>query len=347
MASAGDDFASRKAQSRGCLAHQVHAGGIEWLGRDFEQLGQFQPHPAIARQETGLARELGLQTVELGIVGVAELDGEAHLAGDHVAAVGGDQQLADGAAAVLAAGAHHPVHQVDDAGGADQRVLAGGWRRGAGMAVLSGDHRVVPNLRLGAGDDADFFSVALQDRSLLDMQFEIGVGGEGFCGFRPAVADRVQGCLHADALGIGQRIGFFAGKNTGPDAGAHQRMAEAAAFLVGPVDQFDRRFGDDAEIVQAAHYLQPGEDAECAVEFAAAGLAVQMAAEQHRQAGGIAAWASGEHVADLIDPHGQAGGFALGAEFPPAAAVRVGKRQAPDAALRGRANFGEPHQAVP
>ena len=34
-------------------------------------------------------------------------------------------------------------------------------------------------------------------------------------------------------------------------------MAEPAAFLVGPVHQLERRVGDDAEVVEAAHDLQP------------------------------------------------------------------------------------------
>ncbi len=92
---------------------------------------------------------------------------------------GGHQQLPHRAAAVLAAGAHHAVDQVDDPGGAHQRVLAGGGRRRAGMAVLADRHRVVPDLRLGAGDDADLLGLALQDRALLDMQLEIRVGREG------------------------------------------------------------------------------------------------------------------------------------------------------------------------
>jgi hypothetical protein len=72
--------------------------------------------------------------------------------------LGETSKLADGAAAVLAAGAHHAVHQVDDPRGADQRVLAGRGRRGAGVAVLPDGHRVVPDLRLRAGDDADLFA---------------------------------------------------------------------------------------------------------------------------------------------------------------------------------------------
>ncbi len=118
-----------------------------------------------------------------------------------------------------------------------------------------------------------------------------------------------------------------------PHARAHQRMAEPAAFLVGPVDQLQRRLGDDAEVVQAVHHLQAGQHAERAVEFSPAWLAVEMAAEQHRQAVRIATGAAGEHVADGIDAHGQPGGLAFGAEAVAAALVHVGQGEAADASL--------------
>ena len=140
--------------------------------------------PVVARDRRRRGGEVGGDAGDFGLVGVAELDAEAHLAGDDVAAVRRDDELADGAAAVLAAGAHDAVHEVDDAGGADQRVAARRGGRGAGMAVLAGGDRVVPDLRLRAGDDADLLVLALEDRALLDMQLEIGVGGEGRGGLR-------------------------------------------------------------------------------------------------------------------------------------------------------------------
>ena len=57
-------------------------------------------------------------------------------------------------------------------GGAEQRVPAQVHGGGAGVSVLSGHRHVVPAHRLYAGDDADIAAFRLQNRSLLDMQFE-------------------------------------------------------------------------------------------------------------------------------------------------------------------------------
>ena len=135
---------------------------------------------------------------------------------------------------VLAAGAHHAVHQVDDPRRADQGVLAGGGRGGAGVGILPRDHRVVPHLRLGAGDDADRLGFALQDRALFNMQLEIGIGRERARGFRAAIADRVQRRADGDAVRVLQGFHLGLGVHAGPDPGPHQAVAEAAAFFIGP-----------------------------------------------------------------------------------------------------------------
>src|SRR5690349_14274495 len=124
-------------------------------------------------------------------------------------------------------------------------------------------------------------------------------------------------------------------------------MAKAAALFVGPVHQFERRLGDDAEVVQRMHDLEPGQDAESAVELPAGRLAVEMAAEQHRQAARIAPRAAGEHVADCIDPYGQPGGLTLRAEPVATVPVHVRQRQPTNAALRRCADLRHGHQAVP
>ena len=64
------------------------------------------------------------------------------------------------------------VDALDQARGAEQRVLAQMHRRRAGVRVLAGDRRLVPAHRLHAGDDADVLALGLQDRPLLDVQFE-------------------------------------------------------------------------------------------------------------------------------------------------------------------------------
>ena len=171
--------------------------------------------------------------------------------------------------------------------------------------------------------------------------------GNAAAGSGAAIADPVQRRAHRHALQVGQRIGLVERIHAGPHARAHQRVAEPAAFLVGPVHQFQRRLGDDAEVVQPAHHLQPGQHAERAVEFSAARLAVEMAAEQHRQAVRIAAGAAGEHVADRVDAHGQPGRLAFGAETVAAALVHVGQRQPPHAALRRGADLAPSSSGCP
>ncbi len=162
-----------------------------------------------------------------------------------------------------------------------------------------------------------------------------------------AVADGVQRGAHGDAVGVGQGEGFGEGGDAGPDGGADDAAAEAAAFLVGPVDQFDRGGGLDAALVQRAHDLEAGEDAERTVELAAGGLAVEVAADQHGAPGRIGAGAAGEHVADLVDADGEAGGFAVGAEAVAAEAVFGAEGEAADAAVAGVPEFGHFHQQGP
>ena len=72
-----------------------------------------------------------------------------------------------------------------------------------------------------------------------------------------------------------------------------------------------------------------------------------MAAEQHGQARGVAAFAAGEHIADGIDAHRQAKGFAPSAKPIPPGLVHIGQRQALHATLGRGADFGHRHQTVP
>ena len=347
VAGAGDDFAGGEAKAGGGIAHQGDARRVEWLGGDADALGEVERHLGVAGNEAGVAGELGGDAVEFGVARVAELDGEADFAGDDVAAVGEDGELAHGAAALLAAGAHGAVDQVDDAGGGEQGVLAGGGGRGAGVAVLPDDDGVVPELGLAAGDDADLLALVFEDRALFDVELEIAVGGEGGGGGGTAVAGLVEGVAEGDTVGVVKGLDGGLVEGAGPDARAHHGLAEAGAFLVGPVDEFDGGFGFDAQLVQCAHDFQAGYDAEGAVELAAGGLAIEVAAEQDGGAGRVAAGAAGEHVAHLVGAEGEARMFAPGAEAVAAGAVDLGEGQAPDAAFGCSADFRHCHQGVP
>ena len=103
---------------------------------------------------------------------------------------------------------------------------------------------------------------------------------------------------------LGEDLGFREDAHGG--AAAHHRRREAGAFLVGPVDQQQRRFGLGAGLVQGAHDLKAGEHAEHAVELATRGLRVEMAADRDRRARRVAALAAEHHVAEAV--HARASG---------------------------------------
>ena len=187
------DNLPRAIAKLGCgLSHQVDAIGIEWLRRDAEQLSKRQPGTAGSSKGRGLGSEFLGQSLHLSEVGMPELDTEAHLTGDDVAAVRQDMQLADRAAPILAARPHQPVHEINDTRRRDQRIAPCRRWGGAGMRVLAGDHGIEPDLRLRAGDDADLARLTFQDRALFDMQFKIGIGGERLRRVRPLITDGAQ-----------------------------------------------------------------------------------------------------------------------------------------------------------
>jgi len=162
-----------------------------------------------------------------------------------------------------------------------------------------------------------------------------------------AAADLVDRVGDRDAVGVLEPQNVLLGIHASPDAGAGEAVTEARTFLVSPVDQFDRRLGCDAEVVQAAHDLKPGENAQGAVVLAAGGLAVEVGPEQHRQPCGVAAGAASEHVADGVDPDGQAQGLALGAKAVTTGFVDRRQSEAPHTALGRGTDLGEAHERVP
>ena len=197
------------------------------------------------------------------------------------------------------------------------------------------------------GDDADLPVLGLEDRPLLDMVFEIGVhpAGADFLLADPAdalqlVAERLA--LHVlAAIGVVERM----------DAGEHTRRQhgrrKACALLVGPVDDGDRMLRPDAEIVQRAHDLQPGQHAEHAVVLAAGRLGVEMRADIDRQRVRIGAGARHEHGAHPVDAHGKARRIAPALEEFAAFPVGIGQRLAVVAAGDAGADLRHLHQRIP
>ena len=171
------------------------------------------------------------------------------------------------------------VDGVDQFRGTHQRVAAAAHGHGLDVGVLAQHFHVGEDRVVAVGDGADGDAGFLEQGALFDVQFEIGVDFAAADRGAPVVADAAEFVAEAASTAVGGGMGFGQGKGTGEDGGAHQAGGEAGAFLVGPVHHFERAAGGDAGFGDAAHGLQRAEHAKGAVELAAGGLGVEMAAE--------------------------------------------------------------------
>ncbi|MCY1221149.1 hypothetical protein D9M72_331930 [compost metagenome] len=215
------------------------------------------------------------------------------------------------------------------------------------MRLLAGDDDVVPALAQRALHRADGDAAGFEDGALFDMRFEIR-------GRRPrpgrlgaVIADGAQRVAHADAVAVPRRQRMLQREGARVYAGPHHHGHEARAFLVGPHHHFQRGLGGDAVLLQGAQDLDAGEHAVIAVELAAGGLGVDMAARH--DGGQVVAQprAAHEDIADGVHAHAAAQVAGPGADQVAPLAVQVGQGQPAHAAFVGAADAGQFHQRIP
>src|SRR5271155_1788569 len=110
-----------------------------------------------------------------------------------------------------------------------------------GLLPCYGDF--VPADALDTLYDADHAALVFEDWALLDMQFEkagelVVAGALG-----ALVADARQFLAERLGVAIAARIGIVGREDAGKDPGREHGGRKARAFLVGPVDELDRRVG--------------------------------------------------------------------------------------------------------
>ena len=230
--------------------------------------------------------------------------------------------------------------------GRQQRVATDRHGRGAGVHFHAGHDDVVPAQAQRSGDHAHDLFLVLQDRALLDVRLEIGVHRTAAHRVRAGVADGLQFVAHRQALGVAGGQRGFQREFAGEHARSHHHRHEARAFLVGPDGDFQRRFGLHAGVVERAYHFQARQHAVAAVELAASGLGVDVAARHDggsvssrpaRRAKMLPSWSTRTRMpASRIQPVTVA-----------ALAVQRGQGQAAVAALGGGADPGQVHQGLP
>ena len=199
----------------------------------------------------------------------------------------------------------------------------------------------------GAGDDTDIGAGAFHHWPLFDMRLQpTGPTARRRCQ-RASLAAVAQRLAHADALVVGDGERILQHHVGGVHTAAHHRRTETAAFLVGPVHQFERRARDDAGVVQYANHFQTGEHAEYTVEAPAGRHGVEMAAKGDRRRGGVTAIATQEHVADRILLEAQLERTAPVEQQRTGFGVFERKRQAAAPAFGCGADTGDVHDRLP
>src|SRR5882757_1005761 len=199
---AGSDAAVAVAERLGGVLDGVDQFGIEHGGR-------FAPDRI--EGDLGLASwsDLGDRAAQIAIdglerfgAGAADIDGEGDLAGNDVTRRRGNDRLADGADCVRTMHLRNPLHRQNDFRQCRQRVATQRHRRGAGVALETGDLAVIPDDALAAIDHADGLVLGLQQRPLFDVQFDEGAEFAVADRLVAAIADTVERLADADAGGI-------------------------------------------------------------------------------------------------------------------------------------------------
>ena len=256
-------------------------------------------------------------------------------------------QVADRADAVRRLRQGGLLYGGDDPRGAAQRVAPPRHGGGAGVRFHPFDRAVEPALPLQSLHHADDARVGFQQRPLLDVRLEEGVHRLAAAGPLAGVADAVQFLGYGDAVVVGARQAVVEAELAAEDARCQHGRGEAAALLVRPRHHLHGAPGGVVGVVEGADDLQAGEHAVSAVELAAGGLGIEMAAGHDGRQGWVGTGAAREDVAHLIDLDRAAGLACPAHEQVAALAVHVAQGHAADAAARRGADARQGHQRFP
>ena len=239
----------------------------------------------------------------------ANVDREAHVAGNHVDGAGRDLQPADGADEALLAGAacldgQHALC------GRDQRVAPQGHRHRSGVSGHAGevdDHAIGTD---DGGDHADGQPFGFEHRSLLDVQFRISEHvlrrTGGVADAARVESESLERFAEPDSVGIGE-VEHIRIERAGHRAAAEQRGTETDTFLVGKSDDLDCMREADPTSVQRVNALDRRHDAQHPVEPAGIAHRVEVRAKHQAWRIGGCALVPADDVADGVEARAHPG----------------------------------------
>src|SRR5215475_1761063 len=171
----------------------------EVAGRD-----QYVPMTGELSKRVG---KLPLGGLELRLIGVAQVDGQHRTFRDHIHEIRIELDAADRALLIAADLLCQAMHQRDDLARDQRRIVPQMHRRRAGMAGAAGDGDLGPDQSGDTFDRSDGAVFVLEDRTLLDVQFEVSMWPEPAGLGTPDVADALQLLAHAPPVDPAGRVG--------------------------------------------------------------------------------------------------------------------------------------------
>ena len=289
-----------EAQLGGGPLHPVDHVGVELHRGEPGQAPRGDPGARFGGQ---LLQKGGQAVLGLGqqiVVGVAHVHGEHRIGGHHVHQVGVQLHPPHGAHLRRAELGGQLVDEHRDAGGGPSGVVAHVHGGGAGVVRLASHGDLGPADALHPGDRADHDALGVEDRTLLDVQFDEGMGRRRRARGRTPVADAVELLAHHRAVGAHHVERLLQGHLAGVHQAAQHVGREPGTLLVGEEPHRQGPPGGDAGPLHRLHHLQSGQHAQVAVVAPAGAHGVDVAAAHHRRPR-LGPGQGAHHVADAVD----------------------------------------------
>mmetsp|Transcript_29336 Transcript_29336/g.57072 ORF Transcript_29336/g.57072 Transcript_29336/m.57072 type:complete len:399 (-) Transcript_29336:52-1248(-) len=342
-----DDVLVRIPQPLSRVAHCCHTSLVKGHRIKPTNLFERDLKPHLIRDLLPFDAQPRLHVFDHAQVGRPEINGKDHLARDHVPRVGIDIDMTRRPHRMGGVRPCNLVHLLQHPRHAKACVLAHRHRRGAGVAVLAQNGDLRPRKALPMGDHTDVLAFGLQYGALFNMQLKERVHFARAHLFIAAPANPGQLIAKGFALRIDAPIGPVLRVNARKHARGQHRRRIARPFLIGEVGDHDGVLGFYVQIIQSADDLQPAQNPQNPVIFAARRLRIQMRAHIDRQGVGVGPLATRKHVAHLVQPHGTARRFAPRLKQCTTLAILICQGLTVVAPRHARPDLGHLHQTVP
>ena len=257
--------------------------------------GESAPGRDLLGQSNQPLRELRAHLVGL----VADIEGEAYFAGNHICGARVGLNAADGGdkpshTAGFGFDGHHPF------GGGGQRVAAGVHGRGAGMIRMANESKRDAGLADNGLDRSESEIEAFENGPLLDVEFDIAE--DIFAQTCGGKLGRIETKI-LDGLPDRNTVGIAAIKEllvaiADDGAASDEGRAEANPFFLGEGDDLDGEWQMPA--VELFEQSDGYENTERTIEGTGVGNRVQVGAEQKPWRTGGGGWVEGTKIADGV-----------------------------------------------